>query len=168
MDFKVVIISAMALLSIFALVGVGVSLNAYRVARQERRENGEEKARDLKERIRRYVGPVDPKTALLNPPARVAVEFVGAFCGFPGLGWLCSGSVFAGLLLICLVPAFVWGLVPVFLAVSGHLLDSPYVAIEYLPGVALASAGSLGYREIVLARERRRRDAKPAVEGRAA
>jgi hypothetical protein len=169
-SFTVVIISAVSILSVFALVGLGVTYNAFRVARQERRSAdeaaGEETAARLKERIRRYVGPVDPKTALLTPAARVAVEFVGAFCGFPGLGWMCSGSVFAGLLLICFGPAFVWGVYPVILAVSGHLLSNPYVVIEYLPGVAVASAAALTYRELMLARHRRgERAAEAGGEG---
>jgi hypothetical protein len=157
-NFRVVLISVMAILTVFSLVGIGVTCNAFRVARQERRrqEGDRVKAGELKERIRRYVGPVDPKTALLNPPGRVAVEFVGAFCGFPGLGWLCSGSVFTGLLLICCVPAFAWGLYPVVLAVTGQLLSSPYVVIEYLPAVAVASAGALAYREVMLSRARKK------------
>jgi hypothetical protein len=167
MSFTVVIISAVAILSVFALVGLGVTYNAFRVARHERKAAdeaaGEERAARLKERVRRYVGPVDPKTALLTPPARVAVEFVGASCGFPGLGWMCSGSMFAGLLLICFGPAFAWGVYPVILAVSGHLLSSPYIVIEYLPGVAVTSAGALTYRELMLARHRRAERASGSV-----
>jgi TM2 domain-containing membrane protein YozV len=160
-NFGVVLLSVMAILTVFSLVGLGVMLNAFRVGRQERRsQTGEEKAPELREKIRRYIGPVDPKTRLLNPGGRVAVEFVGAFCGFPGLGWLCSGSVFTGLLLICCVPAFAWGIYPVILAVSGKLLSSPYIVMEYLPGVAVASAGALAYREVMLARERRRAAAR--------
>src|SRR3974377_612753 len=121
----------MDILTAFSLVGIGRAYNGFRVARKERRlepGNGE-KVRELKERIRRYVGPIDPKTALLNPPGRVAVEVVGAFCGFPGLGWLCSGSVFIGLLLICCGPAFAWGLYPVFFPVAGALLATPFRVI---------------------------------------
>jgi hypothetical protein len=156
MNFTWVLFSVMAVLTVFSLVGIGVLYNAFRVGRQERRARGEAVAGDLREKIRRYVGPVDPKTRLLNPPGRVVVEFVGAFCGFPGLGWLCSGSVFTGLLLLCCVPAFVWGLYPVILSVTGKLISSPYVVIEYLPAIAVASAGALAYREIMLSRERRR------------
>jgi hypothetical protein len=157
MNIRLIIFIALAILSVFSLVGLGVFYNALRVGRQERRAAGDEaRASDLREKIARYIGPVDPKKTLLNAPGRVAAEFVGALCGFPGLGWMSSGSLFTGLLLICCVPAFAWGIYPVFLAVSGKLASSPYIAVEYLPGVAVASAGMLAYREVKLSRARKR------------
>jgi hypothetical protein len=161
-NINLVVFSVLAILSVFSLVGVGVFYNAFRAARRERLAAGDEaRAAQLREKIRRYIGPVDPKKTLLNPPGRVAVEFVGALCGFPGLGWMSSGSVFTGLLLIWCGPAFAWGIYPVILAVTGQLSSSPYIAVEYLPGVAVASAGLLAYREVKLARQRRRGEAAP-------
>jgi hypothetical protein len=158
--------TVIAIVVVFTVVGLGVTFNALRVGRAETRAHGDKtQAAELREKIRRYVGPVDPKTALLNPPARVLVEFAGAVCGFPGLGWLCSGSVFAGLLLICCGPAFAWGFYPVFLSLTGKLASRPYIVIEYLPGIAVASAAILAYREVLLARKRKqegRRDEQPA------
>ncbi len=90
--------------------------------------------------------------ALLNRPGRVAAEFFCALCGFPGLGWLLSGSVFAGLVLICAVPGVVWGGYPAFLVMTGRMADGPFIAVQYLPGLALGSSALLAYREIQLSR----------------
>ena len=142
MNFGAVLLSVMAILTVFSLVGLGVMLNAFRVGRQERpvADGRLEEAHELREKIRLYIGPVDPKTRLLNPPGRVAVEFVGAFCGFPGLGWMCSGSMFIGLLLICCGPAFAWGHLP------GHprrLRKAPIQPV-YRDRVSTGGGGGLG------------------------
>jgi hypothetical protein len=144
------------LLSLFGIVGVAVTIGAIRAARAERRktEGAPDPSMPLRERVSRYVGPVEPGMALLNPPGRVAVECFTALCGFPGLGWILSGSVFTGLLLITLVPAVVWGLYPVFLVITGRVLQGPFVAVQYLPGLSLGSAALLAYREVQLARRR--------------
>ena len=149
--------SIIGLLALFGIVGVGVTVGAMRSARAERRqtEGMPEPGASLRERVGKYVGPVEPSMALLNPPGRVAVECFTALCGFPGLGWILSGSVFTGLLLITLGPAVVWGLYPLFLVLTGRLLGSPFVAVQYLPGLALGSAAMLAYREVRLAHRRR-------------
>jgi hypothetical protein len=157
------------LVVVFALVGLGVMVGALKSARAERKvaDRGAGGLGDssFRSRIDRYVGPVDPRMALLNPPGRVATEFFAALCGFPGLGWLLSGSVFAGLVLICVGPAFVWGAYPAFLVISGRMAGSPFIAVQYLPGLAIGSSALLAYREIQLARNRRR---KAGTSGRAA
>ena len=131
-------------------------------ARAERRPSGGAGELDgmmsLRARIDRYVGPVEPHMALLNPPGRVAAEFFSALCGFPGMGWLLSGSVFAGLVLICVMPAMVWGVYPAFLVMTGRMAGSPFIAVQYLPGLAICSSALLAYREIQLAKARKRKD----------
>jgi hypothetical protein len=168
---RYVIGSIIGLLALFGLVGVAVTVSAIRAARAERRADERHAGGDtegavlsMRERAQRYVGPVDPGMALLNPPGRVAVECFTALCGFPGLGWILSGSVFTGILLITVVPAVVWGLYPVFLALTGRLLAGPFVAVQYLPGLALGSATMLAYREVKLARMRRRHPQVEAAE----
>ncbi len=153
------------LLAVFAIVGLTVTFTALRAAKTElKRSSPQTDPLSLRARIGRYVGPVDPTMALLNPPGRVAAEFFTSLCGFPGLGWMLSGSVFTGLVLICVGPAFVWGLYPVFLLLSGQLDDGPFVAVQYLPGLAIGSSVALAYREIQLARRRKlkRQAASPA------
>lgn len=149
------------LVVVFALVGVGVTVGALRSARAERKSAspaGEfEGVASLRARIDRYVGPMDPHLSLLNRPGRVVTEFFCALCGFPGLGWLLSGSVFAGLVLICVVPAVVWGGYPAFLVMTGRMADGPFIAVQYLPGLAIGSSGLLAYREIQLAKSRNRK-----------
>lgn len=157
--------SLAGLVGVFALVGVAIMFGAFRTARAERlAEGGAGDDLSLRTRIQHYVGEIEPSMALLNPPGRVAAEFFAALCGFPGLGWLLSGSVFAGLVLICAGPAFVWGLFPVFLVLTGRMATEALLAVQYLPGLAIGSAGVLAYREIQLARRRRQglRAARPA------
>jgi hypothetical protein len=156
------------LVAVFALVGVGVMVGAFRSARAERRSMGPAATAadttgiaSLRGRIDRYVGPVEPHMALLNPPGRVVTEFFTALCGFPGMGWLLSGSVFAGLILICVVPAFAWGVYPAILVLTGQMDGGPFIAVQYLPGLAIGSSALLAYREIHLARSRRRKVEPP-------
>jgi hypothetical protein len=101
----------------------------------------------VRERVARYVGPVGPRQALLDPPKRVLVELVAASCGFPGLGWLVSGRVAVGLALLVVGPACVWGFFPVALALAGRLYDGPYTATAYLPALGAASAAALAVVE---------------------
>jgi hypothetical protein len=103
----------------------------------------------------RYIGPVDPDVALLNPPGRVALEFVAALCGFPGFGWLASTRAAVGLPLLVLGAATVYGFYPAFLALSGHFTDRPLIALEYLPVVAVISATTLAIAEVRRARSAR-------------
>lgn len=154
--------SLAGLVAIFALVGLGVMVGAVRSARAEGMRSGAgagevDGAMSLRARIDRYVGPVEPHMALLNPPGRVAAEFFSALCGFPGMGWLLSGSVFAGLVLICVMPAMVWGIYPAFLVMTGRMADGPFIAVQYLPGLAVGSSALLAYREIQLSRSRKRK-----------
>lgn len=111
----------------------------------------------LRDRARRYVGPVRPDMALLRPHSRVALEMLAALCGFPGLGWLASGRVIAGLVLLTLGPAFVWAIYPLYLSYRGF--SSPLEPVLYLPALALTSAGALAFLELGAARRRRHHDA---------
>jgi hypothetical protein len=109
----------------------------------------------LRESMARYVGPIHPDLALLNPPLRVVLEFVAALCGFPGFGWLVSTRVSVGLPLLVLGAATVYGFYPAFLALSGHFLDRPLIQLEYLPVVAVVSATALAVAEVQRARSAR-------------
>lgn len=104
--------------------------------------------------LRRYVGPVEPRHALLNPPLRVGVEAISALFGFPGLGWLASGKVVTGLVLLVAGPSFIWGLFPVYLIATQRMADHPYLFIQYLPLVSVMSAGALGIHQLRLAHSR--------------
>ena len=104
--------------------------------------------------LHRYVGPVEPRHALLNPPARVGIEAFGGLFGFPGLGWLISGKVVTGLVLLVLGPSFIWGFFPVYLIATEKMADHPYLFIEYLPAVSVMSATLLAVYQVRLARGR--------------
>jgi hypothetical protein len=106
----------------------------------------------LRNAMSRYIGPVRPDLALLNPPARVGLEFIASLCGFPGFGWLVSTRMSVGLPLLILGSATVYGFYPAFLALSGHFTDRPLIALEYLPIVAVVSATALAVAEVQRAR----------------
>ncbi len=144
------------LVVVFALVGLLVTVSALRSAKAERRSPDPKDDYSLRAKIGRYVGPIDPNLALFNPPGRVATEFFTSLCGFPGMGWLLSGSVFTGIVLLCLGPAFVWGIYPLLLLLSGKMASGPFVAVQYLPGLAIGSSSLLAYREMQLRRRRKR------------
>lgn len=149
MRFPVLMDGIIALLTFFVLVGIALTFRAMARAHAATRASGTlPPKRSLKRRVRDYVGPIDRSQAPLNPPLRVTVEFVCALGGFPGLGWLLSGRIFPGLLLMCIVPSLVWGIVPVVLSLTGLLLISPYSVVFYLPALAVVSAGSLAFAEL--------------------
>lgn len=129
--------SIIAMLVAFVVVGLILTVRAMKTSRP-----GPQRL-PMRERIRQYVGPVDPQKALLNPPLQVVVELYAALCGFPGLGWLISGRVFVGLVLISVVPAFVWALYPIYLCASGRIAASPYLVVDYLPVLSVISGTTL-------------------------
>jgi hypothetical protein len=139
MIVSVIVWSITALLALFAGAGVVLFVQAMRTAPGALPAEG----LTVHQRIDRYVGPIEPEGKLLTPGSRVVLELVTASCGFPGLGWLASGRVWAGLALLVCGPALVWGFVPVALAFSGLLLKSPYAPTFYLPGLGILSAGAL-------------------------
>ena len=99
--------------------------------------------------VRRTHGDV----ALLGPRRRVLVEFLGALCGFPGLGWILSGRVALGMTLLVGCPAIVWAVLPMSLSIVGQFglgLTFRYL----LPVLACSSAGALALVE--------RRESAPA------
>jgi hypothetical protein len=153
------IYAIIAVLALFVAVGVYLVIRSLRIAaREQRPERGNERrlqGLNLRQRTRRYVGPVKPEMALLNPVARVGVEFFCSLCGFPGLGWLISGRVAIGLLLFAVVPIFTWAVYPLYLSVSNEIMAGPYVALRYLPFLAVASAGLLAASQARSARQGR-------------
>lgn len=154
MDFTFTIWGTIAAIVIFVTIGVVLVVGELRpdpAERAARRASGAPRV-GLKEGMRRYVGPVTPDLALLTPVKRVLLEFVGALCGFPGFGWMASARVSIGLPMLVVAPAIVFGLYPAYLAVSGHLADSPYIAIRYLPLLAIASSSALAVVEVRAAR----------------
>ncbi len=102
--------------------------------------------------LHRYVGPVEPRHALLTAPVRVAVEFVAALFGFPGLGWLISGKVMTGLFLLVVGPSIFWGVLPAYLVVTERIVGNPYLTVQYLPVLAVVSATALGVYQLRLSR----------------
>jgi hypothetical protein len=122
---------------------------------REAAAGGEQQPRQritVREGVRRYYGPVTARHALLGPVRRVVLELVAATCGFPGFGWLMSARPAIGLPMIILGSATVYGFYPAFLIMSGRINASPLVALEYLPVLAVASAGTLAVVEYRSAR----------------
>lgn len=151
MDVEMEIWGLVAALAFFVIAGVIMFFVALRPEPAAEGPKAVDRAdpseRGFRAAVQRYVGPVTPDLAILTPARRVLLEFVGALCGFPGFGWLMSTRVALGLTLLCLGPAIIYGAMPVAFAMSGHLLDGPYVAIEYLPVVAVVSATCLAVAE---------------------
>jgi hypothetical protein len=140
-----------AVFVIFAIIGAVLVAQSLCPARDGRPPRGERRA-GAREGIRRYFGPVSTKDALLGPVRRVALELVAASCGFPGFGWLMSARPAIGLPMILLGSATVYGFYPAYLILSGRINDGPLVALEYLPLLALLSAGALAIVEMRAAR----------------
>lgn len=157
MEFTTTIWGTIIAMALFTAIGAWLFAKSVRLSPAERAARREERgaARGLADAMRRYVGPVSPDVALLSPVKRVALEFVSALCGFPGFGWLASTRVAIGLPLLCIGPAIVYGFYPAFLAMTGRLSDSPYVALEYLPFLAIVSASALAVAEVRTARSGR-------------
>ena len=159
MDVSITIWGLVAALTLFTIVGVAMFVIALRPNSREGitappGKSASKGGTGFGPAMRRYVGPVSPDLALLTAPRRVLLEFVSALCGFPGFGWLASTRVSIGLPMLCVAPAIIYGGYPVYLAMTGHLIDSPYVAIQYLPAVALVSASCLAFAEYRARRSR--------------
>ncbi|MHB8841780.1 MAG: hypothetical protein ACYC56_08335 [Candidatus Aquicultor sp.] len=142
-------------LGIFITAGLVLTVSAIRSARRQHRLTGGDslQAISVRQRIRRYEGPIKPDMPLFNPAARIAIEFACALCGFPGLGWMISGNIFPGLILMSVVPAFVWAFYPIYLALTGGLSGSPFVVVSYLPVLAMVSSGCLAANQIMVVRK---------------
>lgn len=137
-----------ALIGAFAVLGIYLIVRAIRMTyAAERAERGPLPRRSLRKRARDYVGESKESSAILTPPFRVAAEFVMALCGFPGIGWLASGHLVTGLVLIVLGPGLMWAAAPVIMAATGGLMQDPFVTVRFLPVLAVASAGSLAIAE---------------------
>jgi len=139
-------------LLLFLAVGAVLLVQAMVRERKSRRAGAPAPRLQLRHAMSRYIGPVNPDLALLNPPGRVALEFVASLCGFPGFGWMVSTRMTVGLPLLILGAATVYGFYPAFLALTGHFTDRPLIAIEYLPVVAVISATTLAIAEVQRAR----------------
>ena len=142
------------MLVLFIVVGAVLLVQAMRMERRQRASDAAGGRPGLRDVVSRYVGPVTPDLALLNPPARVGLELVGALCGFPGFGWMMSTRVAVGLPMLIAGPAIVFGFYPVYLVYSGHITDRPLIGLEYLPFVAVASASALAVAEVRRARSK--------------
>ena len=145
-----------ALIALVTGIGIYLTVKSIRDIRQaERRLNQQKEKLTLAQRIRRYEGPVRPGRELFNAPARVGIEFFTAICGFPGLGWLVSGKIVAGMLLITTVPIFVWAVFPLYLSIAQPLLPSPFFPVQYLPFIGLLSSASLAVNQLMTAKKRK-------------
>jgi uncharacterized protein YneF (UPF0154 family) len=145
--------------SIIVFIGVFGALGIYlvvRTLRSEARNNprpgpGGGPIR----RLQAYVGETRDSNALLSPPLRVALEFFLAFCGFPGIGWLASGQLAIGLVLLATVPSLVWAVAPVLMAANGAMFRDPFATVRFLPVIAILSASGLAAHEVARARRMR-------------
>lgn len=132
------------LLALFSIAGVAVVVREAVALRKSGRQPA---TLSLRQRFNRYVGPINRSAAPLTPPARVAVEFGAALCGFPGLGWMISGRLQVGLPLIIAVPAMLWAFFPLFISLSGHVFDEPMAVFAVLPAIAVLSSALLAVQE---------------------
>ncbi|MHB8859395.1 MAG: hypothetical protein ACYC6Z_07945 [Thermoleophilia bacterium] len=143
------------LLIAVTLIGIYLTVRSLKAAGKAGRAARSTQGRmTLRQRIDRYEGPINRDLALYNAPARVGIEFFTALCGFPGMGWMISGRILAGIILMSTVPIFVWAIFPLYLSMAQPLLPSPFVPVQYLPGVALLSAGSLAVSQFRASRRR--------------
>jgi hypothetical protein len=142
-------------LIVFLAIGVAMIFQSFRAEKGGEADSSPPRGLGLRAAVDAYVGPVSPENAFLNAPGRVALEFVAAMCGFPGFGWLSSTRVRIGLPLMVVAPAIVYGAYPMYLVLSGHILDRPLIGLEYLPVVAVVSATALAIAEVRSARGRR-------------
>lgn len=161
----IAIYSVIAILLIFVLTGMYLVIRAMRqAAREQRRANPlarQLSGLKLRLRAKRYVGSASPRMALLNAPARVAIEFFCSLCGFPGLGWMISGRIAIGLPLFVIGPAITWAIYPLYLSMSNEIMAGPYVVLRYLPVLAVTSAGLLAISQVRYARRRQIEEVQP-------
>lgn len=131
-----------ALLGVFVATGLVLTIREAFILRASRLRRA-----PAEKPVSRYVGPIDLHDAPLTPPLRVGAEFLTALCGFPGLGWMISGRVRAGLPLFVAVPAIIWAFFPLYISMSGSVLTRPLLAFAPLPVLAVVSAGALAVCE---------------------
>lgn len=158
MEFETTIWGTIIALALFIAIGAWLFVRSMQLDPDKRvalQAEGRRARLGIVEAARRYVGPVSPDTAFLTPTGRVALEFVAAFCGFPGFGWLSSTRVAIGLPMLFIGPAIIYGFYPALLATNGHLSDGPLVAFSYLPVLAVVSAAALAVAEVRAARAAR-------------
>ncbi len=153
-------ISTDALIAFMALFfGVGIFMTVRTMMQLHRDRASGAPRQTFRERMRARVGPVTPERAPLNAPLRVAVEFLGALGGFPGIGWSLSARLGTGVALMLVGPIFCWMLYPIILYHTGLMAADPYLMIKELPVIATVSALTLGVLE---ARSAGRRRGRPA------
>jgi hypothetical protein len=146
--------------SIIALIGAFGAIGIYLIVKSLRYEASRNPRppvqRNPIRRLQDYVGDADDSKRLLNAPLRVTLEFFLALCGFPGIGWMASGQLAVGLVLVAAVPSIFWAVAPVLMASNGALFRDPFATVRYLPIIAIVSAGGLATSEIMRARKARR------------
>lgn len=99
-----------------------------------------------------YSGPLPPRVQKIPMPFILAIECVGAFFGFPGLGWLYAGQALLGVGLMCAAPAVAWALIPALTSPFSDSVFQPYgiaVLFVWLGATSLMSTLLLaGYLQI--------------------
>jgi hypothetical protein len=152
-DFIMNIVAFLFIL--FSLAGCLLFIKGIMVARQtSAKEYPKTGKLNLIERVKRYEGPIDEDSPFFNPLARIAIEFFSALFGFPGLGWMISGQVFIGLVLMGIIPCFVWAAIPAYLVKTIILKTNPYAPVIYLPALAFISAACLASNQYLIERRR--------------
>ncbi len=155
--------SVIGLIAVFALVGLAVTYSALRSARAERTSPGTRTDElSLRARIGRYVGPVDPSMALLNRAGSRGDGVLHISVRFSGVGVDTFGErLHRARSHLRRTGAWCGGYTRSFLAMTGRISDGPFVAVQYLPGLAVGSSSVLAYREFQLARRRKQRAKAP-------
>jgi hypothetical protein len=154
MNIDIVIYGIAVLIGAFGVLGIYLVFRTLRA--ESARRGGSHSEGGPVRRFRAYIGPSKGAKPLLSAPLRVALEFFLALCGFPGIGWMASGRLAPGLLLVAIVPSTVWAVAPVLAASQGALFRDPFATVRYLPLVAVVSAGGLAMAEIHAQRAARR------------
>ncbi len=148
MLFMLTIYGITAVLLALIAIGIFLIVVSMRTAHAERKAiEGDPGPLTPLERVRRYEGPISKDMVPYNPVWRVFVELVSGTCGFPGLGWLMSGHVAVGLVLMSIVPSFVWALYPAWVVRTGAFRADAFAAVRYLPYLGAGSALALAVRE---------------------
>jgi hypothetical protein len=70
----------------------------------------------------------------------IGAELVGAFAGFPGIGWLMSGKGIIGVPLALVGPAVAWGVIPTLMSPYG---DGPLVGMGNSPLLIYLASSTL-------------------------
>jgi len=95
-----------------------------------------------REALSSYSGPLPERVQNIPLPFVLALEFISALFGFPGLGWLYAGQALVGVAFLCAGPAVAWALIPLLISPFATTVFEPFgitVLFVWLVGSGLCS-----------------------------